>query len=298
MITRQSPTWLGKLRLLAAVGLVWAELHYLADATVLIRGMHRPPVVFLGDGGFLAGVVVLVLLAAGALVGMLLTARRDAAQALLVVGLGLALWAWPGGTADDWLKLRNPAAGPPTGAAYWPLLAEYIYWAVVVAVVLVLGGWLGRRLASGSSSASWRSAVGLDPSPTGLRDGITALIVTVAVATTLVLILTGPRVEHTYRGQVYFAVAVGFIVAVLAARRVSGARGIAWYLPGPLIVGVIGVLLAVWKPALGAGYENINVIPAWGLVRPLPVEMIAVGLVATLLTLRAATRLSSEQRQG
>ena len=118
------------------------------------------------------------------------------------------------------------------------------------------------------------------------------------IAAVLVLILVGPRVGHTYRGQVYFAVAVGFIVAVLVARRVTGVRGIIWYLPGPLLVGLLGVLLAAWRPGLGAGYEHINVIPAWGLVRPLPVEMVGVGLVAILLTLRAATRLSSEQDRG
>ena len=112
------------------------------------------------------------------------------------------------------------------------------------------------------------------------------------------LILSGPRVGHTYRGQVYFAVALAFVIAVLVARRVTGARGIIWYLPGPLVVGIVGVLLAAVRPGLGAGYESINIIPAWGLVRPLPIEMVSVGVAAILLTLRAATRLSSEEEQA
>ena len=63
-------------------------------------------------------------------------------------------------------------------------------------------------------------------------------------------------------------------------------------------VGLIGVVVAALKPGLGPGYEQINIIPAWGLVRPLPVEMVAVGCVAILLTLRTAQRLSSEEDRG
>lgn len=298
---RQRSAWLGRLRLAAAVALVWAALHYVADATVLARGLDRPVTIVIGQGGFAAAivgaVVVLVLLLVGALVGELLCGRRDGAQGLLVVGLALALWAWRGGTIDDWLIMKNQTAGPPAAAAYWPLLAEYAYWIVVVAAVFALTGWRARVSDRAEPGTDRRKAGGLDTSPAGLRDGITALVVTVAVAATLVLILTGPRVGHTYRGQVYFAVAVAFIVGVLAGRRVSGARSFVWYVPGPLMVGIAGVLLATWKPGLGPAYENINVIPAWGLVRPLPIEMVSVGLVATLLTLRAAKRLSSGEDQ-
>ncbi len=289
---------MGKLRLVVAVALVWAGLHYLVDATVLPRGLDRPVVVLIGDGGILAAVVVLALLLVGAFIGELISGRRDATQGVLVVGFALALWAWQGGTMDDWLKIKNPEAGPATGAAYRPLLAEYLYWAVVVAGVLALAAWRIRSFGNAPPGGGWRGALGFDAKPAARRDGITALIITVAVAAVLVYVLTGPRVDHTRRGQVYFAVAVAFVIAVLIARRLTGARGIIWYLPGPLIAGIAGVLLATWKPGLSAGYENINVIPAWGLVRPLPVQMVSVGLVAILLTVRAARRLSSDKDRG
>ena len=112
-------TWPGKLRLVVAVALVWAGLHYVVDTTVLSRGLDRPIVVLVGAGagsGIVAAVAVLVLLLAGAFVGTLVCGRRDATQGLLVVGLALAWWAFHGGTMDDWLKMRNQAAGPPTGA--------------------------------------------------------------------------------------------------------------------------------------------------------------------------------------
>jgi hypothetical protein len=292
--------WPGKLRAIIAIGLAWAALHYVLGSTVLARGLERPALVLIGDGGLLAGAATLILILAIGLIAVLLCGGRDGAQGLFVVGFGLALWAWPAGTMDDWLILRNPTVGPPTGGPYWPLLAEYFYWAVVVLALLALTGGHQARADSGKagSRAGPFGVLGLDTTPAALRDGIVTLIVTVMSAGVLILVLTGPRVGHTYRGQVYFAVGLAFIVAVMIAWRVGGARGLIWYLPGPFVVGVIGALVAAWRPGLGPAYENVNVIPAWGLVRPLPVEMVSVGLVATILACRMMSRVSSGKDQG
>jgi len=202
---------------------------------------------------------------------------------------------------DDWLKLRQPIPGPAQAAPYWPLLAEYVYWAAALAAVVAAGcaPWPTRGAAGGQTgrrARDWQRTLGWDTGPAALRDGLIALGLTVVIGAVLISVLTGPRVGHTYRGQVYFAVGAAFLVAVLVARRVSPAAGLIWYLPGPLLVGICGVVLAVWKPALPAGYEHINVIPAWGLVRPLPIEMISVGTVAVVLALRSSRRLSSDEQ--
>lgn len=280
------------------VALLWAALHYVLDATVLARGLDRPVVVLIGDGGVAAAGLVLVLLLLGGLLGALLSRRQGGVQGLVVVGLALALWAWQGGTMDDWLELSNPVPGPPTGAAYRPLLVEYVYWAVVVVAVFLLTEWLMRSSGGAQTRHGQKKTDGRGQSGTNVGSGIVALIVAAAAAAALLFVLTGPRLGHTYRGQVYFAVAVAFAVGVLIARRVTAVRAYIWYLPAPIIVGIVGVLLATAKPALGAGYENINVIPAWGLVRPLPIQMVSVGLLAVTLTSRAAKRLSSEEDRG
>ena len=285
--------WWRRLRAAVAVLLLWAALHFVAGARVLSGGLDRPTVVLVGDGGIAAAVTVLLLAVAGALLATVLCGRRDGTQGLLIVALALALWAFWGGTADDWLIARNPSAGPPTGAAYWPLLAETLYWTLVVLAVVALNAVPFPWFRGQSTEQDWPRALGLDLSPPAARRGAVALLITVVAAALLIGVLMGPRLGHTYHGQVYFAVAVAFALGTLLGRRVAGVWRPAWYLPGPMIVAVIGVVWAGLRPGLGPGYEHINVIPACGLARALPVEMVAVGTAAILLTLRTARRLSS-----
>ena len=297
-VTTSNPhrsTWLARLRWTLALAVLWGLFSYVTDATVLPRGLSRPLLILIGDGGVAAAIVTLLLLAVGTLLGTVLCGGSDMTRGLVVVMLAVALWAWPGGTMDNWLMIHNPTIGPPSSAAYWLLLVEYVFWAVAIAVAVAVSAWWSGRTDGDEERSGWRGVLQLDSTRAALREGITALVVTVLVAGVLVLFLTGPRYGHTYRGQVYFAVAVGFVVAVIAAQRVSSARGLLWYLPAPLLVGVIGAVVAAVKPGLGVDYENINIIPAWGLVRPLPVQMVSVGLVAVLLTLRTTKRLSSEE---
>ena len=61
-----------------------------------------------------------------------------------------------------------------------------------------------------------------------------------------------------------------------------------WYLPVPLLLGVIGLMVAGANATLmlPAEYKHLDMKPAWGLARALPIEMIGVGLVVTLAMLR------------
>lgn len=275
----KQPAWLRNLILAISIGLLWLVLSYGVENTVMPRGIHRPLCVLVGEGGVFAALGILLFTVIGALAASWIAHLRDGIHGLLIVSVALAIWAYAGGTMDDWLKYKNIAIGPPTASAYIPLVAEYLYWAIAIGLAYVVAG--GR---------STQKALKKD----GLRNGLTASLITIVVAALLILILSGPRISHTYHGQVYFSVAVGFILAVMAANRVCGVREPLWYLPAPIVVGLIGLFYAMAKPSLGVSYANINVIPANGLVRPLPIEMIVVGVAAILLTLRAAHRISSD----
>ena len=89
----------------------------------------------------------------------------------------------------------------------------------------------------------------------------------------------------------YFAVALGFVAGTYVARRFLQVSDPIWYWPAPILLGVIGVLGAGLDPALRLPeeYSHSDTIPAWALVRPLPVEMVGVGLLVTLWLLRRPT---------
>ena len=278
-----TPKWLGKLGLVLWVALLWAGLHYLTQLAGLSRGMNRPTCALLAGGGLFPALIILVIAGLGAVLWKFCCRRPCFGAGMLAVGLALAIWAYSGGTMDDWLIWINPSAGPPSGKAYVPLLLEYAFWLVLIVAVF----WLTEQNELTARRTSKQ-----------IITGLSALGATVAIAAALLMILSGPRIGHTYHGQVYFSVAVSFLLSVIVARRLTDNPEMIWFIPAPLIVGVLGVLLAIVRPGLGETYANINVIPAWALVRPLPIEMVSVGLVAILLTLRTANRISSEEDRG
>lgn len=289
--------WVAGARLVLAIALVWAGLHFVIDQTVLARGLQRPVVILASGSGLLAALAVGVVLWVGAVVGTLLAGVRENTRTLFVIGVALALWAAGDGTMDDWLLLQNQLVQDPRGAPYWPLLGEYVYLGVVIAGVAALGSWslLGQRVSDAAARrAALRRTFALDAGGTNWREGVSALLVTAVVAGVLMCVLFGPREGHTRRGQVYFAVALAFILGVMAARRLTRVRHPLWYWPAPFVVGIVGILLAAFRPALPQPHHHLDMIPAWGLVRPLPVEMVGVGVATIIWTLRTTSRLSGE----
>ncbi|NUQ50824.1 MAG: hypothetical protein HUU27_13025, partial [Phycisphaerae bacterium] len=65
------------------------------------------------SGAILAALVLLIAAAAGYVGRWLDSAAPGPTAGLIVLMPGVALWIWPAGTMDDWLKLANPAPGAP-----------------------------------------------------------------------------------------------------------------------------------------------------------------------------------------
>jgi hypothetical protein len=285
--SEQTQGWLRRLHLTAAVLVVWAALHYGAGF-LAPRGNHRPLVLFGYAGATPAAIAVAMILLGGTALTRLLARERPAA--LTVAGLALGLWVFPFGTMDDWLKDRHPAPSGPTSGPYLLLIPDYLYFGVLLLAVASMGGHLNPRSAAGAQSPlapgrSWSS-------------GVLAACISSGIAAALLWLLSGPRAGATYRLQVYFAVAVAFYVSTLAACRIAGTRQAVAFWPAPLIVGLAGALWAALHPAPPAPYAHLNIIPAVPLVRPLPVEMLSVGLLATQAALRPAAAASAFRREG
>ncbi len=286
--------WLSRLRILLATLVLWGALHYLAGGWLLPRGLERPPVLVASPvAGPLAGMIVVLVIWAASAVAALILGPREQRLVLPVLGLGLALWAAEGGrsggTMDTWLILQQPKPGPPTSSPYWILLGDYALLAAAVIGARALAALIvPTDHQQPDRQTGLRVSFGLEAPPDERKRGLLALVVTVVVATIATHILMGSAVAETLRGQVYFAVAVAFLLGTWVARQVAHTENPAWFWPAPLIVGVIGLIVAGLKPdmMLPDAYRKLNTIPAWGAARALPIEMVGVGLAGTLLMLR------------
>ena len=278
--------WLVRLRFLVATAIVWGLFHYLG-ASVVPRGLDRAPVLYSSPYGPLGGIAVILLFAVGAAASAVLVGGEGLRLPLMAVGTGIAVWLLEagaaGGTMDKWLIARNPVPGPPRGLPYALLLVDYLY-----LIVAVVGTYIVVTLVSLRDPRLRRRAMGLDSSTKQRLLGMQALAISVVVAGVTTVVLAGPATQETLRGQVFFAVGMGFIAGVAAAKYVSHVTDPLWYLPGPLLLGIIGLLVATFSPGLQlpAAYRHLNVIPAWGLSRALPLEMVALGMVGTLWLLK------------
>lgn len=274
--------WLRRGRFVLAVALVWAALHFVVDQTVLSRGLNRPVVLLASPGGISGGLLTVLALWVAAALATLLAGRREPTDGLVIVGLGLSFWALEGGTMSDWMKMKLVLTDESAANAYRPLIADYVLLLIAMAGVLVIGTLLAPRRNDSKARDTLRETfAGGD-----WRNGLIALVVGTAVAAILMLILTGP-IGDIRQKQIYFAVAVSCAVGVVVSRRVSGVKEPLWYWLIPFVVGVLGLVIATVRPAPPTGYENVNIIPKLGLVRALPMEMIAVGIVVCIWTLRS-----------
>lgn len=282
--------WTGRLRFAVALGVVWAALHFLAGP-LLPRGVDRPLVLAASPYGLLAGLTVIGVLWLGAAVTALLIGPQPRRAAMVVIGGALALWTAEhgrlGGTMDDWLILRNEVPGPPRGAPYWELLIDYVYLAAAVAGAHVIFTLAAARQAGQDPRAALRRAWGIGRSAREWRQGLMALGATTVVAGVAILLLMGPAQSWTLRGQVYFAVALGFFAGVFVACRLVSVRDALWFWPAPLVLGLMGVVAAGLGPGLMLPADcRLDTLPAWALARPLPIEMVGVGLAGGFWTLR------------
>lgn len=280
---------------------VWAALGY-GVGFFVPRGSHRPAVFVAYEGGLLACVLVTAVLLGGAVLTRLLGGPRPAA--LTVACLALALWVFPFGTTDDWLKDWHPAPSAPTAGPYLVLIGEYAYWAILLLAVAAVGGHLNTREAG---DARQRVATLTRPAQPAAGvasawvsfggNALLAALVSSAVAAGVLWLLSGPRVGATYRLQSYFAVGVAFYISTLAACRLTSARAPVGFWAAPLIVGLAGAVWSALRPAPPPPYSHLNIIPAVPLVRPLPVEMLSVGILAVQGALRSVA-LAAAHREG
>lgn len=272
-----APTLVSRLRFGAAVAAVWALLHFAAAPWTAPAGSFQP-VTFVRAVHPMGGVVLAIVMVFAVAAAAVLAGGAGPRRALLTFGWGVALWLFErgqaGGTMQSWLIAQNEVPGPPQGGPYALLLVDYLW----LAGVLLAGAVVASRLslaAAGGPSGSTAPA----PAP---AQGASALLVATVVGAVVASILFGPALNATLRLQVYFAVAVGLGMGVVVAAQLLRVRDIRWYLGAPIALGVVGLGVAAAYPSYGLppAYRELDTLPAWSLAKPLPIEMVSVGLIA------------------
>lgn len=285
-----STLWSERLRLACGATMIFAVLHFLVDATLLERGDGRPVVLLATQSGALAGLATVVLLGVVAWAIGTVMPRRHGAGPLAAFGLALAAWAALGGTVDDWLILQQPAPDGPDGYPYWMLVGDYFALAALTALLVWRFAYDGREHGP-DQTPNARRTFGLELKPGELPKGLATLAVVTIVAAVVLYLVGGPQRGWTYRGQVYFGVALACAAGVFAGRSVTGETRAIWFWPAPFIVGLVGLVACGLSPAPPEPLARLDVFPPFGgLCRALPVEMAGVGLVAIVTTQRIMSR--------
>ena len=151
---------------------------------------------------------------------------------------------------------------------------------LILGALLGAGWWLLFRLRLRGLLQSDSARDGLadvdQPSSVGWIELGTHVLVTAA----LVVLIA----QTEDKKQVLAAVAIGSFAAAFFPHWRHGARPSIWYWPGPLIVGVIGYVLAWFNlpaDALHTGRPHGGILSA--LARPLPLDYAGIGTAAALL---------------
>lgn len=236
---------------------------------------------------------MIALSAVAAALGTAISGRRLPEAGVFAAAVGLVGLALQGGSMQEVLAYvgSNDAAG--RRALMVRLTADTLLWSAVLAVawmvVLIVRRWLWPNDAPTTGIAAKPS--GKSPTtPVREQPGWAVLAVTGLVAVFFIyLTIARTPVAEVARKQVIASVATGFYLGAMAARYFLGGTRAEWYVlaapAGALLAYLVGYLNAgmgwtqgtIWQP-----YADLATTPPHNVVRPLPVEYVAVGVAAAL----------------
>src|SRR5262245_33189760 len=200
----------------------------------------------------------------------------------LAVAVGLAALGLHGSQMDK-LVLYRLFSGTGTSSAdpfpVWGLIAETWLWLALVGVGWVVGRWVDSWFEVSTSESS-RMVFG----SSDMRQTTAAIALAALVAWAVISFTIGRTQSPLMRGQIYFAVTVGFVVAALAAHACFDLENNLWAL---VCVGVVA--MAAYMIAAPSG-KDIAFAPEHGtylvippMARPLPIEFAALGAAGAFM---------------
>lgn len=208
----------------------------------------------------------------------------------LAAALGLATMSTRGGTMTEVLMYHGTSAGDRRLLAPILITETFLWLTVVGAAWLVSGivrGWLNGQSAVAPAAGSSRRWARMREALVHLRDGVLGMVVSAVLACVFIsaTISRSPESE-IQRGQVFFAVGAGFLVAGAIVKQIWPRGAACWYGLGVPLAAALGYGWAILSP-LASGvsdyYARLATTPPNDLFRPLPIEYVGVGVAGAIL---------------
>ncbi len=212
---------------------------------------------------------------------------------LMAAALGLAMMSTRGGTMTQLLMYHGNGAAARRTLATLLMIETVLWFAALVAAWLVAGvvrSWVDDRIAGSRTANAPRTRwARLREAAVHLRDGVLGMVICAVVAAMFIrMTIARTPVSAIDRGQVFFAVGVGFFLGAALGPQFWPRGATCWYTLSILIVALAGYAWGFVAPepsGLPVPYTylaRLATTPPNDLFRVLPVEYVGVGVAGAV----------------
>jgi len=209
--------------------------------------------------------------------------------ACLAVGVGWVVLNWRSGTMEYMLLYEGGTEAATRSAMFGRLAVEALFWGALAVESLwieaAIRGWMGARK-EGDTGGEEGTGRG--------RRGVLAGMITVVVAAVFISqVAARSPVADVYKGQIYFAVGVGFFLGALVGLYFCCRVPLLYFLAGVCLTALLSYGWAMIDPLpelkLEAYRGLLDVVPTV-LARPLPIEYVGLGMIGVVMASWSARR--------
>ncbi len=273
-----------RIRFLAALGVAAAVFWFFGPWAAKPIDPLGPITLLMVDQGVVG---MAELLGLGVIVSGLAVAISGAGCAErgpLAVAVGLATLGFRGSQMDTLVlyRLTSLRTGQSVTDAFpvWGLIAETWLWLALIAVGFVVGRWVDSWFAQEGAPAAIRNML---KQPTDFRHAIGTIALSSVVAWFVVTYTIGTDRHPLQKGQIYFAIALAFMLGSLVSHWFFQRTSRVWLLISVAIVATTAYVFgAPDATALSAAAKNGSYMMLRPVIRPLPIEYAALGAIGAL----------------
>lgn len=263
-----------------------------------------------------AWIQIALLSAATAALATLLAGRHIPDVGIIAVGIGLAALAARGENNSYLLVRAAEQAGGPTNAIGFKLAAEAIAWFVIALIAIVSSGLAARwmrivphHVLHGESGELYSVSMPICADELPLRTapaeaadrpasqtlplaGLTHAALAAGISLVCMGIIGSQLASRAIRhGQVLFLVGASVAVGVYVAWRLAPTRSAIWSVLSVLVLALVAYAWGAVRPVDPA---RPPAVPVSQFLRPLPIQYIAAGMVAAVMSFAYALERSVE----